>query len=1098
MRKIVLLLILGFTNGNNLFGQINNTPYQYNPTDRILPKTPEQAAFQRYIDIPQGNHTGVHGFNIPIYNIEIDGFLFPISINYNGGGIKVDEIASNIGLGWSLNIGSISLSQEIRGNDDLLSTKLKNIQDPNLFDPNGANKTTADLMFSSNVQNNGGIEQNPDYFSYSLLNNSGKFIFDSNDKIHTIPYDDVKIKYSDNFVLTDKKGIQYFFVRHFQGTNVFPAGGNNLGDLDIYSFRINKIIFSNGNSLEFKYKTITQKYISNHLMSRKRLFEGNRLYCNIAFDDFKSTTFANLENDYVIESIEYNTIPIVHFTYTEDRQDLIGGVKLDNIKVNDFFNQRKIIKNFKFNTSYFTSPQEITQFTKNEYETTLFKRLKLDSIEDLLANNSYSFEYNLGPSGTQFLPYRYSYKTDYWGMFNNQSNNLPFPEILTLDKDGNEIIEAGANKNPNLTYAQIGSLKKIKLPTGGFQEFEYELDSYKFDDYENRFIEQEQNENLYSNNSNFYNIIPIENNGVSYNFYYYTDSPPVSYDPLNNGLPTEDTYYLQLFKDNEPIGQRYFVSGNYNLSLESGSNYYLKMEKWDIGGKPKNNITNIRIALRWKKKEKYYIANKEVGSLRVKSITLNDSNNTSLIKREFYYNNFDNVNFSSGIYTGRLLDMKFFSREPGIELLNTGDFVFNCPYALGESCTYQNFSSNPAYNLNTSYGKSVVYENVTEKYIDLKSDNNNFIKQLNFSLPNKLGYPREDLLPLVVWPDNNYKGGELLEQKLYDSQNNLKQAIINSYTEDNYYNQFSSNSTYPSPYIGSSLALSIKAKLFKSQVGGVCDYYNVYDYNFSFITGGWRKLDRTTTTDFFPNGNIVTTTENKYSPIYNHLYPVSTTTTSSKGETLTSEYQYPSDLTSNYEQSPIMQEMVNRNMIATPVITKSKNGSTVLSEQRTLYKYFPTTNGNLILPEFVYAKKGATTTAVDRKITYNSYDNQGNLTQYTLENGLPVSIIWGYNNQYPVAKLEGVALSQISAATITTLNTKTTDADLLAAITTLRNTHKDAMVTGYLYKPLVGVTQIIQPNGVAEKYNYDASNRLQSIVNDKGETLKTFQYNYKP
>ncbi|WP_313255194.1 hypothetical protein, partial [Empedobacter sp.] len=346
MRKIVLLLILGFTHGNNLFGQINNTPYQYNPTDRILPKTPEQAAFQRYIDIPQGNHTGVHGFNIPIYNIEIDGFLFPISINYNGGGIKVDEIASNIGLGWSLNIGSISLSQEIRGNDDLLSTKLKNIQDPNLFDPNGANKTTADLMFSSNVQNNGGIEQNPDYFSYSLLNNSGKFIFDSNDKIHTIPYDDVKIKYSDNFVLTDKKGIQYFFVRHFQGTNVFPAGGNNLGDLDIYSFRINKIIFSNGNSLEFKYKTITQKYISNHLMSRKRLFEGNRLYCNIAFDDFKSTTFANLENDYVIESIEYNTIPIVHFTYTEDRQDLIGGVKLDNIKVNDFFNQRKIIKNF--------------------------------------------------------------------------------------------------------------------------------------------------------------------------------------------------------------------------------------------------------------------------------------------------------------------------------------------------------------------------------------------------------------------------------------------------------------------------------------------------------------------------------------------------------------------------------------------------------------------------------------------------------------------------------------------------------------------------------------------------------------------------------
>ena len=228
------------------------------------------------------------------------------------------------------------------------------------------------------------------------------------------------------------------------------------------------------------------------------------------------------------------------------------------------------------------------------------------------------------------------------------------------------------------------------------------------------------------------------------------------------------------------------------------------------------------------------------------------------------------------------------------------------------------------------------------------------------------------------------------------------------------------------------------------------------------------------------------------------FYIKSSNTTNSKGETLTTEYQYPPDLTSGYEQSSLMEEMIRRNMIANPVITTSKNGSIVLSEQRTLYKFFPGTNGTLILPEFVYVKKGATTTAADRKITYNSYDKQGNLTQYTLENGLPVSIIWGYNNQYPVAKLEGVALSQINGATITTLNTKTTDADLLTALTSLRTAHKDAMVTGYLYKPLIGVTQIIQPNGVSEKYNYDSSNRLQSIVNDKNEVLKTFQYNYKP
>ena len=53
------------------------------------------------------------------------------------------------------------------------------------------------------------------------------------------------------------------------------------------------------------------------------------------------------------------------------------------------------------------------------------------------------------------------------------------------------------------------------------------------------------------------------------------------------------------------------------------------------------------------------------------------------------------------------------------------------------------------------------------------------------------------------------------------------------------------------------------------------------------------------------------------------------------------------------------------------------------------------------------------------------------------------------------------------------------------------------MVSVYTYDPLVGVTSIMQPNGQTEYYNYDSSNRLQSIVNDKKEVLKTFEYNYR-
>ena len=55
----------------------------------------------------------------------------------------------------------------------------------------------------------------------------------------------------------------------------------------------------------------------------------------------------------------------------------------------------------------------------------------------------------------------------------------------------------------------------------------------------------------------------------------------------------------------------------------------------------------------------------------------------------------------------------------------------------------------------------------------------------------------------------------------------------------------------------------------------------------------------------------------------------------------------------------------------------------------------------------------------------------------------------------------------------------------------------EAMITTYVYKPLVGVTQITGPYGISENYKYDETNRLEEIKNDKGEVLKTFEYNYK-
>jgi hypothetical protein len=51
---------------------------------------------------------------IPIFNIEVGGLSQPIKLKYHPSGIKVTDVASFVGLGWSLEYNS-SVNRQIRG-----------------------------------------------------------------------------------------------------------------------------------------------------------------------------------------------------------------------------------------------------------------------------------------------------------------------------------------------------------------------------------------------------------------------------------------------------------------------------------------------------------------------------------------------------------------------------------------------------------------------------------------------------------------------------------------------------------------------------------------------------------------------------------------------------------------------------------------------------------------------------------------------------------------------------------------------------------------------------------------------------------------------
>jgi hypothetical protein len=273
------------------------------------------------------------------------------------------------------------------------------------------------------------------------------------------------------------------------------------------------------------------------------------------------------------------------------------------------------------------------------------------------------------------------------------------------------------------------------------------------------------------------------------------------------------------------------------------------------------------------------------------------------------------------------------------------------------------------------------------------------------------------------------------------------------------------------------------------------------------------NLSSTKQTNYFhDNANVLTgsitntKTFNYSSP--NHLNLTSqTTTTSNTAEVLETKYFYPQD--PEMASEPFKNELIEKNIIGIPLDTHSFKGNLKLSEQKTIYDNSAATS-NLLLPKNIYAAKfpnnNPNITAppvgqLEKKVTYDQYDNMGNILQYTLENGTPVSIIWGYSKTQPIAKIENATYSSIPAATITNLQTVSdivnNDTNLLPALSVLRTSFPTALITTYTYKPLVGLTSITDPKGLTSYYEYDSSNKLKFIKDQDLNVLQRYCYNYK-
>jgi hypothetical protein len=272
-------------------------------------------------------------------------------------------------------------------------------------------------------------------------------------------------------------------------------------------------------------------------------------------------------------------------------------------------------------------------------------------------------------------------------------------------------------------------------------------------------------------------------------------------------------------------------------------------------------------------------------------------------------------------------------------------------------------------------------------------------------------------------------------------------------------------------------------------------------YNYAIVAGVSRLTSKTTT--LYNNNTPVSTTEQYY---YNNgmdKFMTGKNVTNSDAETQSTFYKYPYDSTSD-----VTNEMTNRNMIS-PVIEEitQVNGTQVkgtkpdygfVGSDGSLSDLSSAPSASHIVPSAVYQwnKSGF----YEKELALDRYDDLDNLLLYHKRDNISTFFIWGYNKQYPVAKIEGATYDEVKAALggmIPDLGSGTLTA---SQVSTLRSSLSSALVTTYTYRPLVGMTSATAPNGVTTYYEYDTFNRLKRtyiIENGQQKTIQSYDYHYQ-
>ncbi|MDY8138917.1 RHS repeat domain-containing protein [Aquimarina sp. 2201CG5-10] len=1053
----------------------------------VIPPSPEASSITKYVDMKINEYQGMIQHQIPIYQITDGSIQLPISLSYQSGGFKVSESSSSIGLGWSLSAGGV-ISRNTQGlPDDADSSSATKgfLQLSNEVTYNYLLQGNQDAVRYDYLQNigNGCYDSQPDIFNFNFNGYSGKFHFDWNGNIIVSSENPITItpiqpggnlSRITGWTVKTPDGFTYTFTSAETTTNISTTGASfcySPTQSFLSSWYLTEISDGLGQrKLTFEYDTY---HINDHYIFRSESRQhqiGGASQCGGSIAGSLSNSTSNVSiTGKALRRITSNT-SLVEVLFVP------GSTAVMNTST-DFYAISEIQIRNK------TENNLIKKYVLNHSQST--GRLTLASVQEYGASNQTLPPYEFFYHGS--LPTRTSIKKDHWGYTNNNtSTSLLPPYIIPV---GEKLFSFGlADRSPDFTGSRNGILYKIKYPTGGYDQYTFEQNTFGYvagvaiDEFETTSIEK----NVQAQGNSAFSCTSIVTNTD-------TDTFTVTANPSN----PNDKVAVRVRGTAQKHTGDYFSGGKtpkatvknsqgniiVSISLTNADvhkYFYLDPGTYTIQAEAtwrnceNTSFDKASLTVYYDTYTNTRLYEKPIGGVRVKSIDKYDHTGTILLSQQYSYT--DDQGYSSG-FTHKLPNYVF--DKESLQWIPSGSGGYNI------TCQSLLALDSDRSGLGMTTGGHLGYKKVTIT----QQGGDNGSTELNFTGSANI---INETVPFPPPIDRSAGNGKLLTSKVKNKDGNTLQENTMTYQNKEVYTN--------------AIKVQFKGGIIVS-MGESHFYFGPYR-----VLMAHNKVSAEENTSFLHGNALNTKTEYTYDSSLQRVkeqkvyhsegtnrevfyYPEEHTQLPGVSSTEASSYQ---NLVSDFRISQPIQADIYRQNTGEP--------ETLLSTQRTVFSSASNITSGYTLP--VTIKTAKAEGSLENRIQYHRYDDLGNPVEVSKTNSSHMIYIWGYQDQFPIAKVENATYADV-AAYVTNLKQKSnadidrtigntgTEGALRLDLQAFRGALPNAMVTTYTYDPLIGVTSITDPRGYTIYYQYDQFNRLQYVKDADGNLVSENQYNYK-